>query len=47
MAKEIKPSDEKKNDEKGTRSAKTLTGTAIALDRELSAVLENYKKADG
>ncbi|MBC7855612.1 MAG: serine--tRNA ligase [Pirellulaceae bacterium] len=37
----------KKKDEKGTRFAHTLNGTAIALSRALIAVLENYQQADG
>ena len=37
----------KKKDEKGTRFAHTLNGTAIALSRALIAVLENYQQGDG
>ena len=37
----------KKKDEKGTRFAHTLNGTAIALSRALIAVLENYQQEGG
>lgn len=34
-------------DEKGTRVAHTLNGTAVAMTRMIIAVMENFQKADG
>ncbi len=37
----------RKRGEKGTHIVHTLNGTAIAISRELIAILENYQQADG